>query len=156
MFKFSRTLVSKIKDYCVWLWQQEGTPAQRSRGLACGVFSGCFPLFGLQMFLGVILSRILKGNRLLAISATWISNPVTYLPIYWFNYHIGCLLLGGNHIHQDLPRITFLSLKNISMHFFLRLLLGSIIVGTFSGLIVGVLTYLFLKIKLLRQSDQFF
>ncbi|MED5164816.1 MAG: DUF2062 domain-containing protein, partial [Cyanobacteriota bacterium] len=78
----------RLRRWLVWLWQQEGTPGQRARGVAAGVFSGCFPLFGLQTLLGVALASVVRGNHVLAAIGTWISNPITYLPLYWFNYQI--------------------------------------------------------------------
>ena len=77
-----------------WLWAQEGTPGQRARGLAAGVFCGCFPFFGLQIVVSVGVASLLKGNPLLAAAGTLVSNPLTYLPLYWFNYLVGDQLLG--------------------------------------------------------------
>ena len=64
-----------------WLWQQDGSPGHRARGLAAGVFTGCLPFFGLQIVLGVALAATIRGNRILAAAGTWISNPLTTLPI---------------------------------------------------------------------------
>jgi uncharacterized protein (DUF2062 family) len=77
-----------------WLWQQDGSPAHRARGLAAGVFTGCLPFFGLQIVLGVALAATIRGNRILAAAGTWISNPLTTLPICWLNYQLGALLIG--------------------------------------------------------------
>ena len=60
-----------------WLWAQEGTPGQRARGLAAGVFCGCFPFFGLQIVVSVGVASLLKGNHLLAAAGTLVSNPLT-------------------------------------------------------------------------------
>ena len=35
----------RLNRWLQWIWQQEGTPGQRARGLAAGVFCGCFPFF---------------------------------------------------------------------------------------------------------------
>lgn len=77
------------------LWRQGGSHGQRARGLAAGIFTGCYPFFGLQIVLGVALAGLLRGSPILAAAGTWISNPVTSLPLYWFNYQVGCLLLGS-------------------------------------------------------------
>ena len=142
MLKLLSRPIRKFSKYCVWLWRQEGTPAQRARGLAVGVFSGCFPLFGLQTILGILLSTLVKGNRLLAISGTWISNPMTYVPLYWFNYFVGCIFLGHipNAVVQN-SNITFLSLWDKGSLVFLRMLLGSLVVGLFMGTLTGFFLY---------------
>ena len=84
----------RIRRGIAWLWSQEGTPGQRARGLAAGVFCGCYPFFGLQMVLSVGLAKLMRGNQLLAAAGTLVSNPFTYLPLYWFNYLVGCRLMG--------------------------------------------------------------
>ncbi|MEO0947165.1 MAG: DUF2062 domain-containing protein [Cyanobacteria bacterium J06641_5] len=72
----------------------EGSTGALARGLAAGVFAGMFPFFGVQTVMGVGLAFVLRGNKLAAAAGTWISNPFTYAPIYWFNYQIGRQLLG--------------------------------------------------------------
>lgn len=71
-----------------------GTPESLARGLAVGVFAGMFPLFGLQTFLGITLATVMRGHKLMAAAGTWVSNPLTYVPIYAFNFKVGQWLLG--------------------------------------------------------------
>ncbi|MFZ9228850.1 MAG: DUF2062 domain-containing protein [Prochlorococcaceae cyanobacterium] len=87
-------LLRPVRRALTWLWQQEGSAGQRARGLAAGVFCGCYPVFGLQTLLGIGLASLVRGNHLLAAAGTWISNPFTYVPLYWFNFQLGCLLIG--------------------------------------------------------------
>jgi uncharacterized protein (DUF2062 family) len=72
-----------------------GHPKELTRGLAAGVFAGLFPLFGLQTVMGVAIALRIRGNPLLAAAGTWVSNPLTYVPIYAFNYQVGRWLLGS-------------------------------------------------------------
>ncbi|MGB3200701.1 MAG: DUF2062 domain-containing protein, partial [Nodosilinea sp.] len=74
----------------------QGTSEQLARGLASGVFSGCFPLFGFQIILGIATATLLRGNRIMAAAATWVSNPFTYVPLFTFNYQVGVWLIGGS------------------------------------------------------------
>ena len=123
------------------MWRQEGTASQRARGLAAGIFSGCFPLFGFQTILGVILSRLIKGNYLLAIAGTWISNPLTYIPIYWFNYRVGSIILGYKEITLDINFFKLNTLFYSSSNLIYRIFFGSFFVGIFFSLLVGFLSY---------------
>ena len=95
MTRWLRRLWRRGRQALQWVWQQEGSPGQRARGLAAGIFCGCFPFFGLQTLLGIALASVVRGNHLLAAAGTWISNPFTYVPLYWFNYHVGDVLLRG-------------------------------------------------------------
>ena len=115
-----------------------GKPTILSRGLAVGVFAGCFPFFGLQSFVGVLLATLFRGSKVAAVAGTWISNPLTYLPIYVFNYKVGKYLLGMES--QSLSQLDFQSIAQFKE-------LGSTVVSTFIfgcfvvGLIASLLTY---------------
>jgi uncharacterized protein (DUF2062 family) len=74
----------------------QSSPHALARGLAIGAFAGMFPFFGLQTAIAVILAIPLRGNKLVAAAATWISNPFTYVPIFWFNYKLGQFLLRSD------------------------------------------------------------
>ena len=49
-----------------WLWSQEGTPGRRARGVAAGVFCGCYPFFGLRAVFSIGIASLVRGNHLLA------------------------------------------------------------------------------------------
>ena len=137
----AKKLFSKGRHFFKYLWDQNGSPAYRARGLAIGVFSGCFPLFGLQTFIGISLAGLFKGNTLLAAMGTWISNPFTYLPLYWFNYHVGSFFLG-EVTHIDQYKISsFRSLFGYGTLFLQRLFIGSLVCGVFLSFVCGLLTY---------------
>ena len=117
-----------------------GQPQVIAKGLAIGVFAGSFPLFGLQSLLGVILATIFKGSRVAAIAATWISNPLTYVPIFIFNYKIGKILLGTQDtLLPPLDLESFTAFKELGAAFAITLLTGSFVVGV----ILAVITYFY-------------
>ena len=122
------------------MWQQEGSPGQRARGLAAGIFCGCFPFFGLQTLLGIALASVVRGNHLLAAAGTWISNPFTYVPLYWFNYQVGDVLLRGAPTPMP-TQLRDTSLWDQGWNFTSRLLLGSSLVGLILGLSLGMLAW---------------
>ena len=129
-----------------WLWKQDGTPGQRARGLAAGVFCGCYPFFGLQIFLSVGLAAVVRGSHLLAAAGTLVSNPLTYLPLYWFNYLVGCRLLGPGRGGINLEELNRSSLWAQGWDFTQRILLGSTVVGMVLAIASGWMAYsLFLR-----------
>ena len=129
-----------------WLWRQDGTPGQRARGLAAGVFCGCYPFFGLQIFLSVGVASVVRGNHLLAAAGTLVSNPLTYLPLYWFNYLVGCRLLGPGQGGINLSELNRSSLWAQGWEFSQRILLGSTVVGMVLAIASGWMAYrLFLQ-----------
>ena len=75
-----KSWLRRLRQWLLWLWHHEATVGQKARGLAAGVFMGCFPIFGLQTLLGIALASLVRGNHILAAAGTWISNPLTYIP----------------------------------------------------------------------------
>ena len=127
--------------------KQHGSPFFNAKGIAIGVFCGCFPFFGFQTLLGLFLARVAKGNLFLAAIGTWISNPFTYIPLYLFNYKVGSSLLNNS------PDIIFdknLIAKELwekGSVFSIRLILGSTLVGLFLASISGVIIFFIYKIN---------
>ena len=155
MFNLIRKIRRRIRKGFFLLWKQDGSPGQCARGLAVGVFCGCFPLFGFQTILGIVLSKLLKGNKFLAATGTWISNPLTYLPIYWLNYQIGNSLLGAT---QDFSDFNFLSLNRfwyLGWEVIIRLIFGSFCVGLVLSLMSGLIVYLFLQYSNKKKTNNF-
>ena len=126
---------------------QNGSPFFNAKGLAIGVFSGCFPFFGFQTLLGVFFAKLAKGNIVLAAIGTWISNPFTYIPLYYFNYKVGSIFIrNSTNITID---------RNLGIHdlweqgsvFSIKLLLGSSVVGLSLACITGVIVLWLYKIN---------
>ena len=146
----------RLVRHCRYLYLRfrrlRGTPQSIARGLACGVFVGCFPLFGLQTIMGVLLAVIFRGNKFTAAIGTWISNPLTYVPIFAFNYKVGKFLLFGfqNTVLQVDFRQSWQSWSTLiesGFDFILTLFLGCFIVGV----LCSVISY-FLTLKLFFVS----
>ena len=134
--------------------KQDGSPFFNAKGIAVGVFCGCFPFFGIQTLLGLFLARITKGNFFLAAIGTWISNPFTYIPLYFFNYKVGSFLLKTS------PDIIFD--RNLKIDelweqgsvFSFRLILGSTLVGLLFGSISGCIVFWLYKRKIKRRGSK--
>ena len=138
-------LVKRIRKFISWLWNQEGSPYQRALGFSVGIFSGCFPFFGFQTLIGIFLARVFKGNTILAAVGTWISNPFTYVPLYYFNYRVGSFLLNRDTNLVDFSHITTNELWSQGWYLSSRLLVGSTFVGLITAIVGGICLYFPLK-----------
>ncbi len=133
--------------------KQDGTPFFNAKGIAIGIFCGCFPLFGFQTLLGLFLARVAKGNLLLAAIGTWISNPFTYVPLYFFNYKVGSFLLKNSpDIIFDKNNLTIGKLWEQGGVFSLRLILGSSLVGLLLAFIFGTIFFFLYKRKIKKRA----
>ena len=145
MRKIFLNLIKRIRKFISWLWNQEGSPSQRALGLGVGIFSGCFPFFGLQTLMGIFLAKIFKGNSILAAVGTWISNPFTYVPLYYFNYKVGSLIINKDKKIVDFNHITPYELWSQGSYLSSRLIIGSIFIGLLTGIVGGLALYFLLK-----------
>lgn len=133
-------------QYYYWrLLRLSGPPEAIARGLACGVFAGLFPLFGLQTILGICLALIFRGNKIIAAAGTWVSNPLTYVPIYAFNFHLGKWLLQKNSL-TDISLGSWQEFKVLGSE-----IIWTLFVGCFTvGMVGGICSY-FLGLTLIRR-----
>lgn len=77
-----------------YLWDLNREPV--ARGVAIGLFIGIIPIFPFQTLLVILLSIFLRGNLPIAFLTSWISNPLTIIPITYFIYFVGNSMLGNN------------------------------------------------------------
>lgn len=70
-------------------------PSKISRGIFAGVFTAFTPFYGLHFVVAALLARIMQGNILAALLATFFGNPLTYVPIGVMSLQTGHFLLGS-------------------------------------------------------------
>ncbi len=130
-----------IKKILSSFWNQDGSPYFNAKGIAVGVFSGCFPFFGFQTLLGIFFARLINGNLVLAAIGTWISNPFTYVPLYILNFKVGSLFFEDNSNNIDFQGLIGEDIWSQGWIFTSRLLLGSCLVGLCLGFSLGFLSF---------------
>lgn len=79
------------------------SPERIGRGIWAGIFTSFTPFFGMHFLVAAGLARALRGNVLAALIATFVGNPLTYLPIAAVSLKTGNLILG-RHDYAILPR----------------------------------------------------
>ncbi|GAB4284719.1 MAG: DUF2062 domain-containing protein [Roseovarius sp.] len=76
-------------------------PHRIARGIFAGVFVSFTPLFGMHFVLAALLARVMGGNIVAALLATFVGNPLTFVAIATASFQTGHLLLGGSFRHLD-------------------------------------------------------
>lgn len=150
--RLSRTSLGRLVRLAyLKLLRLQDKPQVVAKGLAVGVFTGCFPFFGMQSLLALLLATIFRGSKVAALAATWISNPLTSVPLYIFNYKIGTVLLGTKDtVLSSFTLESFAAFKELGFTFAVTLLTGSLVVG----MILGVITYFYGLAILERLHDR--
>ena len=87
--RFLNRLGPRISDPQLWYVNRRST----ALGLAIGVFFGLlFPT--MQMPVAALMAILLRCNLPAALAGTFVSNPVTFVPIYLLAYRIGAAILN--------------------------------------------------------------
>lgn len=73
------------------LWQLNRSSLRR--GVYVGLLCAFFPLPG-QMPLAIAGALMCRANIPMSVALTWLTNPLTTLPTFWFAYLVGATLLG--------------------------------------------------------------
>ncbi len=69
-------------------------PHRIARGIFAGVFVTFSPFFGLHFFLAAALAKVMRGNIIASLFATFVGNPLTFFFIAASSLQTGNLLLG--------------------------------------------------------------
>jgi len=154
--KLSRYLVSP-RQILRWIVSLDDTPQQIALGTAIGMFIGLTPTLGLQMILVLMVAPFLRFNRIAALATVYVSNPVTALPIYYFNYKVGTLFFSDTVTYAQFAEVLTSgwqeAIRGIVMEIGLPLLVGSGVVAVIGGLLTYPLT-MWLVTMLRRNSQQ--
>ncbi|MEX2672425.1 MAG: DUF2062 domain-containing protein [Phycisphaeraceae bacterium] len=75
-------------------------PHRLALGIAVGIWVMYTPTMGLQMMMVVALAWLLGANKVVGLPVIWISNPVTFVPIFWPSYWLGSVLLGEPTVRE--------------------------------------------------------
>ena len=72
----------------------DDSPQRMARGIAIGLFTAYLPFFGLHMLVALALAWLMRANKVLAVLSTWISNPLTFVILYYPAYRLGRVILS--------------------------------------------------------------
>ena len=75
-------------------------PHRLALGAAIGVFVMFTPTIGFQMLISVLIAWLLKANKAIGLPVVWISNPATFIPIFYPSYLVGRVLLGWEPVSE--------------------------------------------------------
>ena len=149
---------SSPKTLLRYVLSLDDSPHHIALGTAIGMFLGLTPTVGIQMFLVIITYYIclilFRFNCKAAIVTVYISNPLTMLPLYWFDYRVGRLFFGGDVTKSQLAAVLkydgfsqwWSAITTLFVDMGWTMLVGSLIVGT----IGGVVTYPIMRWLLTR------
>ncbi len=118
--------------------------------MAVGVFFGFLLPPGLQLLVVIPVALLLKANIITAVAGTFMTNPVTYVPVYYFTCKVGELFLHhlcGADVHLNTETLKDLLVSMIHLNIaglgenVLNIVLSWVAGGIIVGLAAAVLAY---------------
>src|SRR5690606_35711270 len=94
--QFKRVLVHNILGL-------DDTPHRIALGVLLGFVIAFTPTLGFQIILYVAVAALLRANKLSGIPILFITNPFTAVPLYWFVWKVGGLVLGRSAEGEKAP-----------------------------------------------------
>lgn len=87
----TRWLGTRLHDSEVWHLGRRSVAG----GVGLGFFLGFIPL-PIQMLIAAPLALVLRVNLPVTLAAVWITNPITFAPMFLFAYKVGTWITGAN------------------------------------------------------------
>ncbi len=128
-----------LKQPEVWAFNRQST----AKGVAIGLFCAFLPM-PFEMVPAIFLAVLMGGNLPFALAGVWISNPVTWVPLY-----TPCYLLGAKILQLNPIELADITLRQAGTHY-AALWLGCLTVG----LSLSIATHFFISYMWRSQVRQ--
>ncbi|MDA3971785.1 MAG: DUF2062 domain-containing protein [Desulfobulbaceae bacterium] len=131
---------SRLFDPHIWYLNKNTI----SIGLGCGFFIGYLPI-PMQMAVAAILAICFRFNLPAAIMIVWISNPLTWVALYYPAYKLGAFILGQQNIPPARLNVEWF------MNHYPALFLGCFIIGLCGGIGCIIATRILWRLHIIRR-----
>jgi uncharacterized protein (DUF2062 family) len=126
-----------IRDRFHFIIKLNDPPQKLALAFALGVFVAFTPTIGLHILTCFVLAWAFRLSKLVIITASFINNPWTIVPLYGFCIWFGMKITGGD---GDVPPIAWNELRISNAFPVLKPYLwayvtGTLLVGTFAALV---------------------
>lgn len=132
---------NSVKESHVWHINKESI----ARGVGIGLFIAFIPIMPFQTILIIFLSILLRANFAIAFAVSWVSNPLTIIPLAYFTYLVGEWILGQHdqvflqNGHLQNKESAWISFSNLTQQFGKAFFIGMPILAFGVGLIGYIL-----------------
>ena len=108
----------------------KASPHEIAMGFALGVFVGLLPIIPFQVLTVILLSFLLRANKLAAIIGTFPTNPVTLVPFYTFFYMVGRTIVPFQvNAEFDPKQIEMMQLYKQGISYFATMFVGGLVLA---------------------------
>lgn len=146
----------KLKEYFHEIFSVSKDPRNFAFSVAIGIFIGLFFPMGLQTIFLLPISILLGCNLFIAWLFTFISNPITIIPIYFFVFRIGELVtsleISQIKIEILLNEMTLKSIFDLGKEGLLIFFSGAFVTALFSAFLAFIISFQLMKLYLKKYN----
>lgn len=121
-YRYIHIFGDSLKQPELWTFNRSSS----AKGIAIGLFCAFLPM-PFELIPAIFIATALRGNLPFAVIGIWLSNPVTWVPLYTPCYFLGAKIMGL----EKIP-VSEISILNLGWHY-VALWLGCLIIGTIVG-----------------------
>ncbi len=139
-----------FRDRVKSLFKLNDSPHKLAFAFALGVFIAFSPTIGLHTLSCFVLAWALRLNTIVVVTAAFINNPWTVVPMYGFCLWLGVKITGS---HRPVPEIPWNELSFTNAWLILKPYLLPFIVGTVAvGIVAAGISYLLFYWAIVRYK----
>lgn len=133
--KYLRHLGRLLHDENLWHLNRRSV----SGGVGSGLFWAMIPIPS-QMVASAFTAIALRINLPISVALVWLTNPLTIPPMFYFNYNVGCWLMGSPpHVGEFELSVEWIAAE-------LQVIWKPLFLGSFvMGVICGTLGYVAMR-----------
>ena len=117
-YRYLHIFGDTLKQPDLWKFNRQST----AKGIAIGVFCAFLPM-PFEMIPAIFMAAMIGGNLPFAVAGVWLSNPLTWVPLY-----TPCYLLGAKILGLAPVALSKISIFQLGWHY-VALWMGCLIVG---------------------------
>jgi len=126
-----------LKDKLLKVLKMDCSPKKIALASAGGMLVGISPYFGFHTGLAIVVSFIFNLPIYPLMIGAYITNPLTFIPIYALTYQLGALVLGREVAHLDWSNLSINEFVTFIKKFFFPFWVGTHL----AGIILSIFTY---------------
>lgn len=142
-FRYIHIFGDTLKQAELWAFNRNTV----TKGIAVGIFCAFLPM-PFEMIAALFIAAMIGANVPFAVAGVWISNPVTWIPLY-----TPCYLLGAKILGLEPVPLSEISILQLGWHY-VALWLGCLIVGTVLSFTTHFLLSVIWRIQIRRRWQQ--
>lgn len=113
-------------------------PHKLALAFSLGIFVAFTPTIGLHILTGLLFAKVFRVSSVVVITASFINNPWTIVPLYGFCTWFGIKITGGGNA----PSIEWNEISITNFYVILKPYIWPFLVGTLTaGIIAAVISY---------------